>query len=254
MMNRILKAAAVLVCGMSLMFGQGKPPAPKSQKELDALKLMFSAQDPDSRIKAAKDVITNFADTDFKELCFQFIAASYQQKNDSENTIVWAQKVLEVNPKAYQAMLMISSSIVQRTREFDLDKEEKLGRAEKMAKQALEVIPSAPKPQPNITDAQWDGAKKDAMSEAHQALGMAAGVRKNYEAAIAEYKISVEGAATPDAATMVRLGSTYNLAGKPSDAIAILDKVIAMQGVHPQIKAAAEGEKKNAEKLKAAGK
>jgi tetratricopeptide (TPR) repeat protein len=254
MRNRILKAAAILLCGISMVFGQAKQPQPKSQKELDALKQMISAQDADGRIAAAKNVITNFADTDFKELAFQMIAASYQQKGDAENTIVWSEKVLEVNPKAYQAMLMVSTSLTQRTREFDLDKEEKLGKAEKMAKQALDVIPTLAKPRPDITDAQWEGAKKDGLAEAHQAMAMAAVSRKKYDVAIAEYKQSVEIASSPDAATMVRLGSTYNMAGKPADAIAVLDKVLAMPNLHPQIKAAAEAEKKNSEKLKGAAK
>ena len=254
MRNRILKAAAVLVCGIAIVFGQARQPQPKSQKELDALKLMFGTQDPDARIKAAKDLITNFADTDFKELAFQMIALSYQQKNVLENMIVYAEKTLETAPKSYQAMLMISTALAQRTREFDLDKEEKLARSEKLAKQAMEIIPTAPKPNPTITDAQWEGAKKDALSEAHQGLAMAASVRKKYDVAIAEYKQSIEGAATPDAATMVRLGLTYNLAGKPDEAIAVLDKVLAIPNLHAQIKLAAENEKKNSEKLKAAAK
>ena len=129
-----------------------------------------------------------------------------------------------------------------------------LGRAEKMAKQAMDVIPTTPKPRPDIPDAQWEGAKKDAIAEAHQAIAMSAVARKKYDVAIAEYKLSVEGAATPDAATMVRLGSTYNQAGKPAEAIAVLDKVLALPDLHPQIKTAAEGEKKNSEKLKAAQK
>ena len=88
-------------------------------------------------------------------------------------------------------MLLISTALAQKTREFDLDKEEKLTRAEKLAKQAMDVIPTAPKPRPDIPDAQWDGAKKDAMSEAHQALAMSAVARKKYDVAIAEYKLSI---------------------------------------------------------------
>jgi tetratricopeptide (TPR) repeat protein len=254
MRKRILKAAAVLVCGMSLMFGQAKQPKPKSQKEVEAINKMFGSQDPAGRIAAAKELITNFADTEFKELAFQIVAMTYQQTGDVENMIVYADKVMEVNPKAYQAMLMIASGLAQRTREFDLDKEEKLGRAEKMAKMAMEVIPTATKPRPDITDPQWEGAKKDAQSEAHQALAMIAGVRKKYDLAIEEYKKSIEGAATPDAATMVRLGQAYDMAGKPAEAIAILDKALATPNLHPAIKSAAEGEKKNAEKLKGAAK
>ena len=68
MRNRILKIAAIIICAISTMLGQAKQPRPKSQKEVDAINQMIGAQDADGRIKAAKDLITNFADTEFKEM------------------------------------------------------------------------------------------------------------------------------------------------------------------------------------------
>ena len=61
------------------------------------------------------------------------IAQAYQMKGDSDNVIIYAERVLkEGDPKNYEAMLMLSESYAQRTREFDLDKEEKLGKADKL--------------------------------------------------------------------------------------------------------------------------
>jgi predicted Zn-dependent protease len=68
-------------------------------------------------------------------------------------------------------------------------------------------------------------------------------LRKKYDVAIAEFKEAVDGAGTPDPATMVRLGQAYNQAGKHDDAIAILDKVMAGANVHPQIKQFAQAER-----------
>ena len=52
---------------------------------------------------------------------------------------------------------------------------------------------------------------------------------------------------------MVRLAAAYNLSGKPDDALPVLDKVMAMPDLNPQIKQVAQNEKVNAMKLKSAG-
>ena len=236
----------------AMALSQAMAQKPKTPKEVEALQALFAAQDPDAKIKAAQNVITKFADTEFKAICLQIIAQSYQQKGDAENSVVWSEKLLEADPKSYVAMLTIAGSLAQKTREFDLDKDEKLARAEKLAKDAQAVIPNAQKPNPQITDDQWAGFKKDQNAEALQVLGMVASVRKKPEDAVKYYKESVETASSPDAATMVRLAGAYNQAGKPDEALAAIAKVPG--DTHPAIKQYAENEKKNAERLKAAKK
>jgi tetratricopeptide (TPR) repeat protein len=237
-----------LACAAALLFAQeaAKQPKPKSQKEAEAVMAVFNATDPDARIKAANELVTKFADTEFKGLALLVAAMSYQQKNDSDNMVIYAERALEADANNYQAMLMIAEALAQRTRENDLDKEEKLTRSEKMANGAIEAINKAAKPRPDITDEQWTGAKKDFTAQAHQALGMGAMVRKKYDVAIAEFKTAIEGATQPDPATMVRLGATYNLASKPDDAIAVLDKVMAIPDLHATIRQFAQAEKARA--------
>jgi tetratricopeptide (TPR) repeat protein len=117
---------------------------------------------------------------------------------------------------------------------------------EKYAKQALATIAAAEKPNPQITDDQWNSAKKDMTSMAHESLGLAAQLRKKYDVAITELKTAVDGAANPDAATMVRLAQTYNMAQQYDNAIPLVEKVMAMPDVHPQIKQVAQAERARA--------
>ncbi len=255
----IIKAVLTLVCAAAVVLGQEaqapqqKVPQPKSKGELEALQAMFGAQDADTRIKAAQDLLAKYADTDFKAIALQFIAASYQQKNDFENMVIYAERTLEVDPKNYMSMLMLAQSLAQRTREHDLDREEKLGRSEKYANQVLEILKTLPKPNPALTDEQWDGAKRDFGAQAHEALAMASMVRKKYDVAIAEYKVALETATVADPATMVRLGATYNMAGKYDDAVTVLDKVMAMTDAHPQVKQFAQAERARAIQAKSGG-
>src|SRR5437762_14073469 len=118
MKRLILAGALALLVGVTGLVAQ-KPPQPKSQKEVEALQAMFSAQDPDSRIKAANEVLTKFADTEFKAIAMYLTAASYEQKNDFEKMAVWAEKTLEVDPKNYGAMLMLAGGLAKHSQEHD---------------------------------------------------------------------------------------------------------------------------------------
>jgi tetratricopeptide (TPR) repeat protein len=249
-MNRLLTLCCAVALMAALAFAQ---PKPKSQKEGEAVMAIFNAQTPDARIAAVESLLTNFADTDFKAVALQVAAQSAEMKGDVEKTIIYSERTLEADPKNYPAMLMIARATVQRTREFDLDREEKLGRVDKMAKQGIELAQAAPKPRPDIPDEQWEAAKKEYVAQGHEALGMAAVTRKKFDVAIAEYKAALDSSPQPDAGTMVRLAAAYNESGKPDEAIAMLDKVNTVQNLHPAIKQVAANERAKAMRLKGGG-
>jgi len=248
-MNRLVIVLGALLVSAALVFAQQQP-KPKSQKEVEAIQAVFNAQDPDTRIAAVENLLTKFADTEFKAIALQAAAMSAQQKNDYEKTIIYSERTLEADPKNYAAMMMIAATLAQRTREFDLDKEEKLGRAEKLAKQGIETVSVAVKPRPDIPDDQWEIAKKDSLADGHQALAMCAMTRKKYDVATAEFKTALELAPQADASLMVRAAAAYNEAGKPDEALALLDKVNAMPNLHPAVKQVAASERVKATRLK----
>jgi tetratricopeptide (TPR) repeat protein len=245
-MIRRIALSFALVAG--LVYGQAAQPKPKSQKELEALQAIFNAQDPDVRITAVENLLTKFADTEFKAVVLQVAAASAQQKNDFEKMTVYSERTLEADPKNYGAMLMLASGIAQRTREFDLDKEEKLSKAEKYANTSIGLIKDAPKPRPDLADAEWEAAKKSYLAQAYESLGLAAMARKKYDDAAKQFETAIT--TSPDGSTYVRLASAYNQAKKPDQAIATLDKLNGVADVHPAIKQAAAQERNNAVKLK----
>lgn len=254
-MTRILTTTFLTASlAVSLAFAQTanpNPPQPKSQKELEAVQAIFQASDPDARIAAAKELVTKFADTDFKATAFYIGAFSYQQKGDLENAIVWAEQALEADPKFYAAQLMIANALALRTKEFDLDREEKLGRSEKLAREAINLINTAPKPRPDITDEQWESTRKDFIAQGHEALGLVALVRKNYEACVSEFTTAASLASQQDASLTVRLANCQIQTGKVDDALALLDKVLNDPNVAGQIKSVAAQLKTDANKKKA---
>ena len=253
----ILTGALALVAGVSSLMAQAappKPPAPKSKDELAAVQALFTATrtGPDAVIKAAEELITKFADTEFKDVALLSEAEAWQQKRDLDKAQVYAERALDANPKNFQASLLLAELLAQRTRENDLDKEEKLAKSEKYANDTIQILKEAPKPNPQLSDQQWQDAKKDLTAEAHNALGLAALTRKKYDVAIAEFKTAFEGTSQPEPAFQVREASALQLAGKNDESIAICDKVMANQQVLPQVRQVAQAIRATA--IKAGGK
>lgn len=249
-------AIAALTAGASSLRAQKAPatksPAPKSQKELDAVKALFAASQvgPDQTIAAAEAVITGFADTEFKEIALFFEARSYQQKGDTVKAQVYGERVLEINPKNYQTTLLLGEVIARTTRENDLDKEEKLAKAEKYLKDSIENVKAATKPNPQTPDKDWDDAKQQMTAEAHSGLGLCALTRKKFDVASAEFKTA--GDLDPQPAYLVQQASAMQSLGKNDEAITICDKLLADAQLHPQIRQVAQNVRAAA--IKAGGK
>jgi len=118
----------------------------------------------------------------------------------------------------------------------------------------MALIPTATKPNPQLTDDQWANLKKEDTARGHEALGLIAVARKKYDDAAGEFKLATETSPEPQAATFVRMAGAYTDGGKPDQAIAALDKVLAMPNLPDQIKQVAQAEKTRAEKVKSAKK
>jgi len=253
-MNKTARRFAhVFACGIIAVSAAAafqKQPKPKSQKEVDAIQAMFKATTADAQIAAAENLLSNFSDTEFKSLALFMEADSYSRKNQFEKSVVFGERALEADPQNYQAMLLLARQYAAHTTENDLDKEEKLNKATKYANDAVAMIAKAEKPNPAVTDAQWDAAKKDYNAQAHEAMGMIADVRKKYDVSATEYKTALDGMMTPDPATMVRYAIAQEHQGKFDEAIATLDKVISDPNSQPVVKQFATNEKTKATNAK----
>jgi tetratricopeptide (TPR) repeat protein len=212
-------------------------PGTKSVGESQALIALIQAaqsQNNDAVIKAADELVTKYADTQFKETALLQEAEAYKNKNDADKAQIYGEQALAANAKSYQAQLMLGEILASKTRENDLDKEEKLTKATKYLSDAIVNVQTASKPNPQITDAQWEEGKKFVVAEAHNGLGMVALVRKKYDIAATEFKSAADS--DPQPAYLVRLASSLHSSGKEAEAIEVCDKVLADPQLHPQIK------------------
>jgi tetratricopeptide (TPR) repeat protein len=256
-MNRWILTAVVACLGVTSLLAQQKGPRPKTQNEAKAIQAVITASqqnNPDGVITAAEDALAKFKDTEFKDTILFLEAQAYQQKGDKEKAQIYAERALNAKADDYQAALMLSELTIQGTREHDLDHDDKLAKAEKYANQAITAVNAAEKPNPQITDQQWTDIKKDMVAEGHDALGMAALDRKQYDKAAAEFKMAVDGAANVQPAYEVRLASAYQSGGKNDEAIAEAEKVMNEPQTPAQIKSIAQAIRASAVVAKNGGK
>ncbi|MBM3762055.1 MAG: tetratricopeptide repeat protein [Acidobacteria bacterium] len=245
-------AGAFLISGVLLaQTSDTKQPKLKSEKEQQAVMAIFKAAEPAARITATDALITKFADTEFKGTALYIATASAEEIGDWEKTVIYGERTLEADPKSYGTMLILARGYAGRTKEFDFDKEEKLTKADKYSKSALELLKTAPKIRPDIADDQWEAQRKLWVSEAYESLGLAAGVRKKYDDAVAAYKSGLE-VVPGNPNLLTRMATSYLDAKKNDEAISTANQVLASPNLNPQVKNIVENIKKRAEAAKAA--
>jgi len=243
-------ASAFLISGVLLaQTADTKQPKLKSEKEQTAVMAIFNSPEPAGRITATDALLAKFADTEFKATALFIAAASAEEAGDWEKTVIYGERSLEADPKSYGTMLILARGFAGRTKEFDFDKEEKLTKADKFSRQALELLKTAPKIRPDIPDDQWEAQRKNWASEAYESLGLSASVRKKYAEAIANYKLGLEN--SPGNANLLARLATVNMDDKKYDeAIASANQALALPNLNPTVKSIVEGIKKRAEASK----
>jgi tetratricopeptide (TPR) repeat protein len=221
-------------------------PAPKSPEELKAIQAIMAAQQAnnmDAVIAAAESLLTTYADTDFKELALTLEAAAYEAKRNSDRAEVMWGRVLQISPKSLQANISTAELLLKRTNEKDLDRDEKLATAQKHLDAVLEIV-KGPKVNSQMTDEQWAQAGQSYSAQVHNDLATMAVIRagafkddqkKYYDQAVSEFQLAVQQ--DPQPAYQAKLASALLTAGKPAEAAALCDKILAAPDLHPQIKA-----------------
>jgi tetratricopeptide (TPR) repeat protein len=231
-----------------------KGPGPKSKEEVQAVTALFQSQTqaPDDEIKAAEALLAKFADSDYKAIALEIEAEAYLRKNDNTNAIVFGERALQADPKNYDADNLLANITCASTRDTDLDKDEKLAKADKYAHDAMDALQAGKPPLfAKASDEAWAKTKAGVEGQAWQAFGVCAQVKKKYDEAIEDFQ---KGVATspdhPDPLLVIRLGRAQLLARKYDDAIASFQKVIDLPDAPAQYKSIAQSDKDRATKSK----
>lgn len=147
-----------------------RPPQAKTQPEFDAYKAAAALTDPAAQEKAVGDFATKFPDSELRPLLYKSVMHQYQQANNADKMMEMAQKVLTFDADDPDALIAVAQVLAERTRETDLDKDQRLGEARKNAQRALVTV-DTDVPNSGGSAEQVAAFKNFLRSEAYEILG-----------------------------------------------------------------------------------
>lgn len=231
------------------------PPSAKTADEFAAYNAAASNPDTAAAEKAADDFATKYNQSDLRGLLYSNIMRRYQQANDSDKTLEMARKVLTYEPNDPVALVMAATVLAERTREGDLDREERYDEAVKYAQRALETSKTDLMVPANATAQQIESAEKVLLSMAHSALGMIDLNRKNDAAAVQEFQQSIELSASGqvEPLTYLRLALAQDHLKQYSDALTSANKAVESSPANSPVAMLAKQEVDRLSKLQGSG-
>ena len=213
---------------------------------------MFKETDPDAQIKAAEEFLKTYPDTDYKAQVLLVEAQAYHAKKDDPKAIVLGEESLDMDPKSYTALLLLSDVYSRSTKSTDLDMNDKLTKSDKYAKDALALLETAKKPKEDLSDAEWNQAKTGQEAQAWLSLGFSALLRKKYDDAKTDFQKGIDMTDPQETPLeMLYIERAYTDAKRYDDAIAWIDKATASPNVSDRLKQIATSDKTRAQALKA---
>jgi tetratricopeptide (TPR) repeat protein len=117
-----------------------RPPQAKTQAEFDAYKAAAALTDPAAQEKAAGDFATKFPDSELRPLLYKAVMHGYQQSNNADKMMEMSQKIMTYDADDPEALLGVAQVLAERTRDTDLDRDQRLAEARKDAQRALFTV------------------------------------------------------------------------------------------------------------------
>jgi len=216
---------------------QGKrPPAAKTQPEFDAYKAALQLTDPAAAAKAAEDFSGKYPDSELRVSLYK-LAMEKNQANPDQ-VLELAQKALAIDPDDPEALVSAAQVLTERTRDTDLDRDQKLAEAKKDAERALVTVESDV-PTSGFPPEKIDQYKRFVRSEAYAILGTLASNAKNYADAESNLKKSIDAFPEQvDPVAVLRLAIALDMQNKYPDALKYANQAVELTKNQPESPAA----------------
>ena len=202
-----------------------RPPQAKTQPEFDAYKVAAAITDPAAQEKAADDFATKFPDSELRLLLYKAVMTGYQQTNNAEKLLAASQKILTIDPDDPQALLGMAQVLAERTRDTDLDKDQRLAEARKDALRALVTVDTDVPA--GLPADKTDVFKGYVRSEAYAILGTLDFSAKNWASAEQNLRKSIEAYPQEvDPVAVFRLSVALDMQSKYQDALKYANQAV----------------------------
>lgn len=202
---------------------------------------------------AAADFVGKFPDSEVKGLVYLRAMRNYQNEDNADKTVEMGRKILSVDKDNGEALVTVSGVLAQRTRETDLDRDDRLAEAARDAEHALQVA-EGDLPIPATTPKEQVEAYRNAIrTMAYDAMGTVGLAKKDYPAAETNYRKATEyGKTQPDPITWLRLSIALDNQKKYTEALDAATKAVQYAPEGSSVSMMAKSERDRLAKLTAA--
>lgn len=228
-----------------------RPPKVNSQEEFTAYKAAAALTDAAALEKASDDFAAKYPDSELRQLLYRSAMQRYQLANSADKMLEMAKKVLALDPDDPEALVGTAQVLAERTRDTDLDRDQRLAEARKDAERSLVTvetdIPTSGYPPDQLTA--YKGYLK---SEAYAVLGKLSSDSKNWTDAETNLRKSIEAYPQQvDSIAVLRLAVALDMQNKIPEALKYADQAVDLTKDRPDSGAgkAARDEKDRLTKL-----
>jgi tetratricopeptide (TPR) repeat protein len=204
-----------------------RPPQAKTQPEFDAWKAASANTDPAALEKAADDFATKFPDSELRVLLYKNAMRNYQNANNFEKTEAMARKVLSFDPDDPEALVMVAESIAEKTRDTDIDRDQRFAEATTMAQKATQTVDTDIQVPAGTPQEKIDAYKALLRSQAYSIIGTIDFKRENFPSAEQNLQKSIDVyPSDPDKVVILRLALTLDKEQKYAEALKVVNRVV----------------------------
>ena len=183
--------------------------------------------------RAADDFATKFPDSELRVVIYKSAMQQYQQANNADKMLEMARKALTYDPDEPEALLGVAQVLAERTRDTDLDKDQKLADARKDAERAL-VTTDTDVPTSGYPPEQLNAYKGFLRSQAYAIIGTLAFNAKNWPDAEGNLRKSIDAfPQQPDAVAVFRLAVALDMQNKIPEATKLIDQAMDLTKDRP---------------------
>ena len=227
-----------------------KLPQAKTKEEYDAYQLAAAKATPAELEAAAADFAAKYPASDLRVSLLANVMLQYQRKNDADKALEAARKVLQVEGDNTMALVMASTLIAEKTRETDLDRDQRYTEAMTDAQKAVDTIDTGLLLPPTFTAQQVADAKGRLVSMAQEAMGMVELNRKNDASAETHFRAALKASGgQADATLYYRLALTQDREKKYADALQFANLAVQNSAGDPSVESLAKQERDRLTKL-----